>query len=101
MTSKPVLRVILLTLVTLGIYHFVWLYQSKAQLNARGAQVPSLIWVFVPFANIWWFWRYGKGLELVSGGRLDAIATFVFLLVLDTVGIFVLQAQFNRLPQRV
>ena len=98
MNRTPVLHVIALTFVTLGVYTFVWLYRSKEELNAAGAQIPSLFWVFVPTVNIWWFWRYGKGLELVSGGRLNHVTTFVFLLLLDSVGIYLLQYQLNRLP---
>lgn len=99
MNRKPVLHVIALTFATLGIYTFVWLYRSKEELNTLGAEIPSLVWLFVPLANIWWFWRYGQGLERVSGGRLNHVTTFVFLLLLDSIGVYLLQAQFNRLPQ--
>lgn len=38
---------VLLTIVTLGIYQLFWLYWTKNELNKYGAWVPGIIWLFV------------------------------------------------------
>ena len=50
--------VALLSLVTLGIYGIVWYVKTKGELVERGGEVPTAWLIIVPFANIYWLYKY-------------------------------------------
>jgi hypothetical protein len=100
MTKRDPAGVLLLTLITCGIYGLVWHVQTKEELNRRGAQIPTAwIWL-IPFAIWYWLWKYAEGVELVSGGKHTAGGTFALCVipVINFVAIPVLQGWFNQMP---
>lgn len=96
MKQRNPVAVALLPLVTLGIYGIYWAVKTKGEMNARGAQIPTAWWIIVPFVNIWWLWKYSEGVEKVTGGQLSTVISFILLLVLDIIGMAVVQNSFNK-----
>ncbi|GAI30384.1 unnamed protein product, partial [marine sediment metagenome] len=35
-------------------------------MNAKGAQIPTAWLIIIPFVNIWWYWKFCEGVELVT-----------------------------------
>lgn len=96
MSSRSIVTVILLSLVTLGIYALVWLVKTKREMNQRGADIPTTWLAIVPVVGLWWAWRYGAGVERVTGGRLSQVMAFVVLVVLGVIGMAIIQDGFNK-----
>jgi hypothetical protein len=96
MTPRSPVVVFLLTLVTFGLYMLWWMAQTKEELNARGADVPTAWLQIVPFINLWWLWRYCGGVEIATEGRTSTVLAFVMLLLLPGIGMAVLQSGYNR-----
>jgi hypothetical protein len=94
---RSVAKVIVLSLVTLGIYCIVWTVATKREMNARGTTIPSAWWLIVPIANIWWAWKYAEGVEQTTGGRLGAATTFLLLWLTGIIGMAIVQTKFNEL----
>lgn len=97
MKNRNVVAVILLTVVTLGIYGIVWDVSTKKEMNRLGAEIPTAWLIIVPIVNIWWLYKYSEGVEKVTGGKLSAILCFVLIWFLGIIGMAVVQNEFNNI----
>jgi hypothetical protein len=96
MTRRSALAVVVLTLVTFGLYVYMWLLKSREEMNLQGADVPPAIQLVVPIVNLRWMWRFCEGVERVTGGRLSAPVAAMLLLGCFPLGMAVIQHQLNR-----
>ena len=97
MTKRSPLTVFLLALVTLGIYSWYWSVKTKTELNQRGATIPTAwIWLIPFVGGIYWIVKYVQGVETVSGGKMSALAAFLWLFLLGPIGEAILQGTFNE-----
>jgi hypothetical protein len=87
----------LLTIVTFGIYGLLWYINTKNQLNANGAQIPSAFYLFIPGLNVYWIWKFAEGLEFVTAKKMEGMTTFLFLCFLGPIGMAVVQDNLNKL----
>lgn len=76
---------------------FYWLYSTSNELKSRGIDLPSFVLVFIPFANIYWVWKYCEGVEKVTSGTLTQVNAFLLALLLGPVGYAVIQSKYNEL----
>lgn len=97
MTNRSPFLVFLLPLITFGIYGIVWYVKTKDEMNAKGANIPTAWLLIVPIANLFWLWNYGKGVEMVSGGKTNAATTFILIILLGSIGMAVVQKSFNEI----
>ncbi|MBI3756154.1 MAG: DUF4234 domain-containing protein [Deltaproteobacteria bacterium] len=96
MTKKSPVAVLLLPFVTFGIYAFVWIVKAKGEMAAKGADIPTSWLLIIPFANIWYLWKWSKGVEKVTNKDMGAGAAFLLLLFLGPIGCMVIQSRFNK-----
>jgi hypothetical protein len=97
MTRRSVISVLILSLVTFGIYSLFWLVATKEELKKQGAVIPTAWLLIIPIANLYWMWKYSEGVEHVSRGRLVAPISFILLFCTGVIAQLVLQAEFNKL----
>jgi hypothetical protein len=100
MKHRSPLAVFFLSLFTLGIYAFVWHVKTKGELNRLGANIPTAWLLIVPFANLYWIWKYSEGVEKVTGGKISMVMALILLLLLSIVGIAILQSLYNK-PENI
>ena len=50
----------LLTVITLGFYVLYWLVKTKHEINALGGKIPTAWLLIIPFANIYWLYKYSE-----------------------------------------
>jgi hypothetical protein len=96
MTQRSPVTVVLLTIVTCGIYGIIWYVQTKEEMIARGADIPTAWLLIVPIANWYWLWKYSEGVQLVTKGEMSATTTFLLMLFCGIVGIPMTVAAFNK-----
>ena len=97
MQQRSPLTVVLLTLVTFGIYGLYWEVKTKGEMNALGADIPTAWLIIVPIANYWWLWKYSQGVEKVTGGKLSGALVFIIMLLAGFIGIAIVQDSFNNI----
>ena len=85
-----------LTIVTFGIYQLVWYVKTKDEMVKNGADVPTAWFIIIPLVNIWWLWKYSKGVEHVTNNQLSGLISFILLVLLDSIGMLVIQHYFNK-----
>lgn len=95
MKKRSPLAVVLLTLVTLGIYGIYWEVSTKIEMNARGTKIPTAWLLIVPLVNIWWLWKYSEGVEQTINGQMPAVLVFLLMFFTGVIGIAILQHYFN------
>jgi len=95
MQKRSVLGVIVLTLVTLGIYSLVWHVKTKTEMVRQGADIPTAWLLIIPFANIYWLWKFAGGVEYVTRGKLSQVVAFLVSWLLSIIGMAIVQDSLN------
>lgn len=97
MKNRSPLAVVLLTIVTFGIYGIYWEVSTKVEMVAKGADIPTAWLIIIPIANLYWVYKYCMGVEKVSNGKMSGVMALVLMLVLGVVGMAIIQDTFNKL----
>jgi membrane protease YdiL (CAAX protease family) len=71
-----------LVFFTYGIYFIYWLVSTKNNLNELGAKIPTAWLLIVPFANIYWIYKYSEGFSLNLKKDNNTIRWFLLFLFL-------------------
>lgn len=95
MKNRSVVGILLLTIVTLGIYSIYWQVSTKIEMNKRGATIPTAWLLIVPIVNIWWLWKYSEGVDKETNGHYSTVISFILLFLLGTIGQMIIQHEFN------
>lgn len=99
MQKRNPIAVILLSLVTFGIYGIYWEVVTKGEMVKKGADIPTAWLIIVPIANLWWAYKYCMGVEKVTNGKMSGVLALVLMLVLSYVGIGIIQDAFNNVEE--
>lgn len=97
MKHRNPLAVFFLPLITLGIYGIVWFVKTKNEMNAQGSEIPTAWLIIIPFVNWWWLWKYSEGVDKVTKGELSTVISFILLFLLGSIGMAIIQNDFNKL----
>ena len=96
MTKRSAAAVIILTLITFGIYGLVWTVKTKREMVALGANIPtSWCLIFLPTA-IWYQWKFAGGVEHVTRGKQSQVLSFILMFLLGVIGMAIIQAELNK-----
>lgn len=103
------IKLIILCIVTCGIYEFYWIYKVTEFTNQDGAEYRNpvnklLLCLFVPFYFLYWIYVTCKKIETISAQRgVPAndvtVLAIVFYFVFSPVTVFVMQNSINKLSQ--
>jgi hypothetical protein len=96
MKKREPLAVFFLPIITFGIYSLVWYVSTKEEMNNKGAGIPTAWLLIIPFANLYWLWKYSKGVAHVTNNSKSAGGTFALLLFLSVIGMAIIQSAFNK-----
>lgn len=100
MNKRSVVAVIILSIVTLGIYALIWQVKTKNEFVRAGADIPTAWLIIVPIANIYWMWKWSGGVEHVTGGKMSQVIAFIVLWLLGLIGMAIIQAELNKAIDR-
>lgn len=100
MTKRSVASVIILTLVTFGIYGLVWMVKTKNEMVKAGADIPTAWLLIVPIASIYWMWKFAGGVEHVTQGKQSQAISFIMMFVLGLIGMAIIQSALNQAIDR-
>ncbi|MCL2280682.1 DUF4234 domain-containing protein [Candidatus Saccharibacteria bacterium] len=93
--------VLLLPIVTFGIYAWYWLVKTKGELNKSGADIPTAWWWLVPVVGcIYWLWKYSQGAAKVTKNHYPDVLYFLIFLNLSCIGYAIVQNVYNKLDAK-
>ena len=79
--KRNVFLVYLFYFLTFGIYGLYWFVSTKRDICSKGADIPPVILIFIPIANIFWVVKYAIGFsEHVKKDDNKALWVVLFLL---------------------
>lgn len=98
MKKRSVAAVILLPIITIGIYALYWFVKTKGELNEKGASIPTAWLLIIPLVNIWWIWKYFDGVDHVTNGKVNGVLMFVLdLFVTALIPMAICQDAYNKM----
>jgi hypothetical protein len=100
MQKRSVVAVIVLTLVTFGIYGLIWHVKTKNEMVDQGADIPTAWLLLIPIANIYWYWKWCGGVDHVTGGKMSQPVTFLLSVLLSLIGMAIIQDALNQAIDR-
>ncbi len=100
MTKRSVAMVVILSIITFGIYALVWMVKTKNEMNSQGANIPTAWLLIVPVISIWWMWKYAGGVEHVTRGKSSQVIAFILMFVLGVIGMAIIQDAFNKVADQ-
>ena len=96
MTRRDPIVLILLTIVTLGFYGVFWFYWTQNEMKAKGADIPTFFFYFIPFVNIYWLWKWSEGVQVATNRRMEGALAFLLVFLLGIIGGAIVQNAFNQ-----
>jgi len=102
--KRSVAVVVILSIVTFGIYMLYWLYATTKELEELKAKdAPKPWWIlmfFIPLVNIvfliMFYWKYSKSIEQISKGKSNSTLLFVLFLLIGIVAMALSQIELNK-----
>ena len=71
------------------------------EMRARGIQLPTVWRYFAPIGSCAWLWRFSKGVEVITEGRMGARRVFAAVFFLGIIGLVIVQYIIQRRLTRV
>ena len=96
LTRRDPIMVLVLSVVTFGIYGIYWMVKTSWELNEAGADIPTAWLIIVPIISIWWMWKVSEGVELVTQKEMTAVMAFILLYLLGMIGGAIVQNTLNN-----
>lgn len=89
--------VVILSIITFGIYALYWIVKTKGEIKSLGAKIPTAWLVIVPIANFYFYWKYAEGFSMYAKKDNQPILWFLFFLVIWPVAMIFIQIELNKL----
>ena len=100
MKRRSPILVLVLSIITFGIYALVWYVITKGEMNRRGARIPTALLIIIPLVNIYWLWKFSGGVEKVTRGGMSGAVAFLLLFFLSVIGMAIVQSSLNKVPRK-
>ena len=90
------LVVLILSLITFGLYGIYWVARVRNELNSLGASIPNIVLFFIPFVNIYFLYRYAQEYSRIITKDHNSILWFLLLFFLLPVAMVIFQISLNE-----
>ena len=88
--------IIILSIITFGIYAVYWLFATTEEINSLGAKIPSAWLVIIPLVNIYFLYRYSEGFSMFVKKDNNPILWFLLYVVIAPVAMILIQIELNK-----
>jgi len=87
----------LMTIFTLGLYAIYWWYSTKQEVNSVGGTTPTFFLFFIPFINIYWFYKYSANFaKYIAKDENSDVMYFLLVMLLPFLNMLILQYKLNE-----
>lgn len=86
---------ILLSIITVGLYFFYWAYKTAKELRAQGNEIPTVFLAIIPLAHFYFWYRYSEAFCKSVLKTADHISYFLLLSLLPHIGMLIVQSKLN------
>lgn len=97
LTKRSIPAVVILSLITFGIYIIYWTVVTKNELNRLGADIPTALLFILPFANFYFMYKFAQGFTaIVLKDEGQTVAYFLLFVFLMPFAPAIYQVQMNK-----
>lgn len=96
MIQRSVPMVVILSLVTFGIFPLIWYWTNAMAMKEKGWNVLHPIMIIIPIANIIFIWQFSGGVEKATNSKFSQPVALLLLLLLGFIGMAVIQNAVNE-----
>ena len=96
MKKRNIVIIVILALITFGLYSIFWYFMTRKEMVSRGADIPTAWLVFVPIVGFWWLYKFCMGVEKVSAGKMSGMTLFILFIIVGLVGMAFAQDTLNK-----
>lgn len=82
--------------ITLGVYSLVWMIKSKRDINALGGSIPTAWICLIPFAGIYWSYKYCEGFSHHVKKDNNTILWFAMTMFVGFLTPYFVQKELNK-----
>ena len=58
---RSIFAIIFLNIITFGFYQIYWTFKTTKEMDQLGANLPTAFLIFIPFLNIYFYYKYSEG----------------------------------------
>jgi hypothetical protein len=98
--KRSIAAVYVLSILTLGIYSLIWTVKSKRDINALGGDIPTSFLLIVPFANIYWLYKYSEAFSSKVKKDDNKVLWFCVNLFAGIITPFFVQSELNKIADK-
>lgn len=95
---------VLLFIITLGIYGIYWFYSTAREMidyqKIDGSPGLWTILLFIPFANLFAYWKYGGLVDSLTDSKYPQILIFILYIFFSPLVWLLTQLELNRLARQ-
>ena len=91
------ITVIILMMVTCGIYGLYWMIQTKNEINEKGGDIPTAWLIIIPIANFYWLWKYVEQWHAIAKPEQELMMVILVYLIFSPLAIYWIQVALNKL----
>lgn len=100
-TERSLAKMIVLMLITFGLYIIYWLFVTRNEFNRAGAQVPTAWLFFLPIANFYFLYKFAQAYSrLVLKDESQALLNFLLIVFLIPAAVVVYQLHMNEFNEK-
>jgi len=90
--------IIILSIITFGIYSIVWAVKTKNEINSLGGKIPTAWLIIIPLMNIYFLYCYSEDFSTYVKKDNQPILWFLlFMVIPPPVGMILIQIELNKL----
>lgn len=96
---RNVVLVVILTVITFGIYGIYWTVKTKEEINNLGAEIPTAWLMIVPIASLYFSYKYAEGFANKVTKDKNAIMWFLLYFFVSPLAMILVQINLNKLAR--
>ena len=95
--QRSPIGIILLSIITFGIYGIFWTVKTKEEINSVGGQIPTAWLLIIPFVNIYFWYKYAEDFSVNVKKDNSPILWFLLFVVISPVAMILVQIELNKM----
>jgi hypothetical protein len=95
--KRDIVTIYLLGFITCWIYFIYWYVQTKVEMNGLGADIPTAWLLIVPFANLFWIYKYCEAFATKVKKDDNTILYFLLAWFVGIIMPAIVQTELNKI----
>ena len=97
--QRNIFLVYLFSVLSFGLYYVYWMVSTKRDINSLGGEIPTTWINLIPFAGLYWLYKYCDGFATNVKKDNNTILYFALSALLGFVMPAVIQSELNKVAQ--